>query len=327
MKKFLITKLLVIFIFISFFFFLILTILTIFGYSIASENIAKNIIEVRKQSYLENNNLYSDKYRELLDKYLFDYGYVSMERIIWYLQVTYNTDDPNTLADEKWEDAYIKNANKENKQMIPTSDMCRYVSSDNYEFKENIINLCDESYRTENNLIYTTSYLELPYVFPLKQESLVSITSIVNEKRNVDLGLSDIEQSSVNFHSGWDLSASAETKVYSICDGTILNVAFTQNDNISFNEQSEPKNSTGNYIQIQCNGTNDIVSYHHLYPNSATNEMIVGNEVYKGQLIAKVGTTGQSTGNHLHLGLTTDLGVRLDAFYFINFNESTIYVE
>ena len=38
----------------------------------------------------------------------------------------------------------------------------------------------------------------------------------------------------VNFHSGWDFSASAETDIYSICDGIVTSISFTQNENIQF---------------------------------------------------------------------------------------------
>lgn len=340
MKKLLLIKLSVVFVFLSFFFFLVITVLACLGYSFGNEIVQSTSVEVRKQSYLENNDLYIANYKSLINKYLLDYGYVSMERVIWYLQITNNFADPNTLSIEKWEDAYIRNLNITEKQMIPTKDMCRMVSSSSfyptigggsftspYLPTQDFVNLCDEDYITEKNLIYTTSYLNLPYVFPLKKDTVLSFTSMVNEKRNVDLGLSESEQAKVNFHSGWDIGANAETNVYSICDGTIYSVTFTQNENIPFTQQSEPKNTTGNIIKIQCDGTKDIVTYAHLYPNSATSKMIVGNAVNKGQLIAKVGTTGQSTGNHLHLGLDTDSGIRLDAFYFINFQENSLYSE
>lgn len=334
MKKFLLIKLILLFSFLFFFFFLVISVLAVMGFSIGSETVVNNNSELRKQSYLENNNLYAEKYRSLLNKYLFDYGYVSMERIVWYLQVTNNVSDPNTLPTEKWEDAYIKNIDIEEKQMYPTKDMCQKVK--NIPFgtvqpplynKATLVDLCNENYIEEHNLIYTTMYYAFPYVSPLKKETVTGITSMVNEKRNVDLGLSDSAQASVNFHSGWDMSAPAQTNVYSICDGTIQTVSFTQSENIPFTQQKEPRNSNGNIIKIKCDSTNDIVTYAHLYPNSATSKMIVGNPVAKGQKIASVGTTGQSTGNHLHLGLNTDTGIRLDAFYFIDFSDTSHYTE
>lgn len=335
MKKLLLIKLIVIFCFFSLFFFLVVAILACMGYSISTETLAKTSIEVRKQSYLKDNDLYAVKYRSLLNKFLFEYGYVSMERVVWYLQATNNIEDIRNLPDTLWENAYKQNIDLAEKQMIPTKDMCKLISKNKYNdfqygighsYQRNItVNLCDEKYIEENNLVFTTSYLNLPYISPIKSESLGSITSMVNEKRDVDLGLSDSQQANINFHSGWDLSAGAETNVYSICDGTILSVAFTQDDNVPYTEQPDPKNSAGNSIKIQCDGTKDIVSYLHLFPNSVTSKIIVGNAVKRGQLLAGVGTTGLSTGNHLHLGLETDTGIRLDAFYFINFSEKSLY--
>lgn len=321
--------------------FVFIVAIAIFGGGVASESINNNLLSVRKQSYLKNNNLYAVKYRSLLNEYLFDYGYVSLERIVWYLQVTNNMSDPNTLSDELWKKAYIENANKEEKQMIPTSEMCKKVELLGYKNHElpqfqvpnydnnleygsqigkEIVDLCDENYITENNLIYTTGYLYLEYVFPLKKETMGSVTSMVNEIRNVDLDLSEEELASTNFHSGWDFSASDETKIYSICDGTVKDIIFTQDENINFNSQPEPKNSVGNYINIKCDDTNDIASYHHLYPNSVASNLKVNSVVKKGQFIATVGTTGRSTGSHLHLSLSTDTGIRLDALYFVDFS-------
>ncbi len=323
MKKLLKAKIFVVLLFLSFFFFLIICILAIMGYTIGNDSVAQTSVILKKQSYLENNDLYAEKYRSTLNKLLFDYGYVSMERLVWYLQATNNIADPNTLSDDIWEKAYIENIDEDEKQMIPTSDMCEKVDSDFND--ENFVDLCNPDYIAEHNLIYTNTYMNLPYIFPLKHDTLSSITSMVNEKRDIDLGLSDEEQESVNFHSGWDLSSSAETNVYSICDGTVTSVNFTQDENITFDEQTEPKNKVGNIIKIQCSSTNDIVTYAHLYPNSASENMVMGNFVSKGEFIAKVGTTGQSTGNHLHLEINSDSGIRLDAFYFIDFTENSIY--
>ena len=335
MKKLLLVKIGVVFIFFSLFFFLVISIVSLLGYSIASETARRNVEDLRKDSYVINNNYFAEDYRKLLNQYMFEYGYVSLERIVWYLQETNNVLNINDLDFSKWQDAYIKNSNKELKQMIPTSEMCKQVNTTIYQPfnpptlelpNPNInndyykIDLCNETYVKDKNAIYTTTYIDLPYAFPLKQDTMGSVTSIVNEKRNVNLDLSEEQLESVNFHSGWDFSASAENDIYSICDGIVTSISFTQNENIPFNDQPDPKNSSGNSISVKCDYTNDIVYYGHLYPNSASTKLKVNSKIKKGQFVAKVGTTGRSTGNHLHLGLQTATGVRLDALYFIDFS-------
>jgi murein DD-endopeptidase MepM/ murein hydrolase activator NlpD len=75
----------------------------------------------------------------------------------------------------------------------------------------------------------------------------------------------------------------------------------------------------GNYIIVEA-----INDYHNVYnsnvklrfiymhmvePASTTNPNIgIGSIVQKGQLIGKVGNTGNSTGAHLHLGIIVDGG-------------------
>ena len=113
MKKLLKAKIFVVLLFLSFFFFLIICILAIMGYTIGNDSVAQTSVILKKQSYLENNDLYAEKYRSTLNKLLFDYGYVSMERLVWYLQATNNIADPNTLSDDIWEKAYIENIDED----------------------------------------------------------------------------------------------------------------------------------------------------------------------------------------------------------------------
>lgn len=59
-----------------------------------------------------------------------------------------------------------------------------------------------------------------------------------------------------------------------------------------------------------------LVFYMHLYPNSYLVKK--GQNVSKGDLIAGVGTTGMSTGNHLHFQVNLN-GKEIDGMKLINF--------
>ena len=98
-----------------------------------------------------------------------------------------------------------------------------------------------------------------------------------------------------DIHTAWDFSSPAKTKVYSVCDGIIKNVSFTEEENKTNKDQSG-----GNTIILSCmvDDLEYIVLYAHLYPNS--NKVKKGDRVSHWQEIAGVGTTGYSTGNHLH---------------------------
>jgi len=82
-------------------------------------------------------------------------------------------------------------------------------------------------------------------------------------------------------HNGVDLAQPTGTPVYATADG--------------FVSKAEPFSSYGNYIQIEHGGELQT-RFAHLsgYAVSA------GEQVRKGQLIGFVGSTGRSTGPHLH---------------------------
>ena len=82
-------------------------------------------------------------------------------------------------------------------------------------------------------------------------------------------------------HKGIDLAQPTGTPVYATADGIV--------------SKAERFSSYGNYIQIEHGGEMQT-RYAHLsgYAISA------GEQVRKGQLIGFVGSTGRSTGPHLH---------------------------
>ena len=85
-------------------------------------------------------------------------------------------------------------------------------------------------------------------------------------------------------HQGIDLAAPEGSDVYAAADGVVISLGF---DNIY-----------GNYIVIaHSNG------WTSLYGHLQSFETVLNSNVRSGSLIGKVGSTGQSTGPHLHFEL------------------------
>jgi len=82
-------------------------------------------------------------------------------------------------------------------------------------------------------------------------------------------------------HKGVDLAQPTGTPVYATADGIV--------------SKAEPFSSYGNYIQIEHGGELQT-RYAHLSGYAVA----AGQQVAKGQLIGFVGSTGRSTGPHLH---------------------------
>lgn len=111
-------------------------------------------------------------------------------------------------------------------------------------------------------------------------------------------------------HHGMDLPASAGTLVRSAAAGTVFK-SFWIFDNEA-NDNTD-LNGCGYAIAVETDcvdpetGNNLIYMYHHLQeaPKLANGTILkAGASVAKGIQIGKVGTTGNSTGNHLHMQVT-----------------------
>ncbi|MFT7269424.1 MAG: beta-lactamase regulating signal transducer with metallopeptidase domain [Roseivirga sp.] len=94
-------------------------------------------------------------------------------------------------------------------------------------------------------------------------------------------------------HKGVDFSAKTGTLVIATASGTVEKVESL-------------KTGYGKYIQIKHDG-----QYQTLYAQLNEINVEVGDKVEKGQLIGKVGSTGHSTGPHLHYEVIKD-GKRVD---------------
>ena len=88
-----------------------------------------------------------------------------------------------------------------------------------------------------------------------------------------------------HFHTGIDLAAPFGTKVTSAADGVVVAVASTS---VGY----------GNYV-IVAHGAGIMTLYAHLLETDVT----VGDRVYRGQRVGLEGSSGLSTGPHLHFEL------------------------
>lgn len=241
---------------------------------------------------VQNNEEYADSYIEVLNKYLTD-GYVPLQRLLYfYLEDT-------TLS---FDTLYSINLNTESKMAREIEVACEDQRVKN-------MTACTSSNIKENEdyLVVSTGHFN----FPLKDE--FTVTSYYNQERTV--------YGESNTHNGWDLAVPAETPVYSVCDGIVEEVNFTQEENIPY-EQSG--NSVGNTITIKCDedyAETYYVIFAHLYPNSA--KVTVGDIVSHWTEIASAGTTGHSTGNHLHYQVENENRELVDGMQLIDFTLSS----
>lgn len=88
------------------------------------------------------------------------------------------------------------------------------------------------------------------------------------------------------WHWGMDYPAATGTEIHAVADGTVMRVAYEAGH-------------AGNYIYIKhnINGQSVITICMHMVSPSPLSE---GDQVKKGDVIGQVGTTGGSTGPHLH---------------------------
>lgn len=100
----------------------------------------------------------------------------------------------------------------------------------------------------------------------------------------------------IKTHGGTDIAAATGTSILAAADGTVISATW--------------HNSYGYYVKIKHNDT-----YSTLYAHCSALLVSEGQQVKQGQVIAQVGSTGYSTGPHLHFEVIQN-GVRVDALKY-----------
>ncbi|MEJ7777420.1 MAG: M23 family metallopeptidase [Sphingomicrobium sp.] len=99
---------------------------------------------------------------------------------------------------------------------------------------------------------------------------------------------SDPFQGRVAMHAGIDLSGPVGTPIYATADGTVSNAGYNSG-------------GYGNLVKID-HGRGIETRYGHL----SSIDIHPGQHVTRGQLIGRMGSTGRSTGSHLHYEVRID---------------------
>lgn len=265
---------------------LILSTATMIEYDFFSSNTKKVVPE---ENYVSNNRPYANDYISVVNKNIRDgNGYVTLSRILYFL-----------MADRSlsYDEIYTDNLDKERKQEKPISEVCNMEKYKKYS-------VCNKSARDDSG--QRDSYSAKPFSKPINFTSM-NVSSFFKQNRSVGV---------TKVHQAWDLAAPEKTSVYAVCNGKIKTIAFPYLKNIGNYSDKQG----GNRIVLECVYDNKtyLITYMHLYPNSYT--VKVGENVTKGKVLAGVGTTGYSTGNHLHYQVNVN-GVAIDGLDLINFNE------
>lgn len=104
------------------------------------------------------------------------------------------------------------------------------------------------------------------------------------------------------FHTGTDFAPTGSTPsnppLFSVCVGTVANISYDPN-------------FLGHQIQIQDSNTGNYWRYCHMREAST---LSVGDQVTTMTQVGYMGMTGNATGIHLHLELSTTLAWNYDTF-------------
>ena len=221
--------------------------------------------------------IYSIFYMIVNNNYIFSEDFINKAREILSQDINFVEIYTNILNTIKQEEQSTENVEKTNEQDTENLEETTEQEKTNEEIQNN-----DENIGGAEELSAT----EEPVLSQMEQDanyikSTISFIKPVNGTISSMFGLRNPTTASVpKNHTGTDIAAVTGTKITSATDGTVI--------------YTSSKGDYGNHIKVQINDV--IVLYAHC------NKLYVkqGDVITQGQEIAEVGSTGNTTGPHLH---------------------------
>lgn len=249
----------------------------------------EKLLKVQLDRAEEVNRIYKDRYRDIDDR----------------LKLLERRD--NEVYRSVFEATPIPDSARA-KQIESKKELQLVAGMENSEMTEGIYNSLNTIYNRIAN--QEGSYKEIEKMIKNKEKLLAS-TPAIQPLSNRDLNrLSsgfgyriDPVYKTVKFHPGLDFSAPQGTPIYATAEGTVQTAG-----NLG--------NGYGNHIVIQHG-----YSYSTLYGHMSRIKAKRGQRVKRGEVIGYVGSTGKSTGSHLHYEVFKGRK-RLDPIYFF-YNDLT----
>ena len=249
----------------------------------------EKLLKVQLDRAEEVNRIYTDRYRDIDDR----------------LKLLERRD--NEVYRSVFEATPIPDSARA-KQIESKKELQLVAGMDNSEMTEGVYTTLNTIYNRIAN--QEGSYKEIEKMIKNKEKLLAS-TPAIQPLSNRDLNrLSsgfgyriDPVYKTVKFHSGLDFSAPQGTPIYATAEGTVQTAG-----NLG--------NGYGNHIVIQHG-----YSYSTLYGHMSRIKAKRGQRVKRGEVIGYVGSTGKSTGSHLHYEVFKGRK-RLDPIYFF-YNDLT----
>ena len=249
----------------------------------------EKLLKVQLERAEEVNKIYADRYKDIDDR----------------LKLLERRD--NEVYRSVFEATPIPDSARA-KQIESKKELQLVAGMENSEMTEGIFNTLNTIYNRIVN--QEGSYKEIEKMIKNKEKLLAS-TPAIQPLSNRDLNrLSsgfgyriDPVYKTVKFHPGLDFSAPQGTPIYATAEGTVKTAG-----NLG--------NGYGNHIVIQHG-----YSYSTLYGHMSRIKAKRGQRVKRGEVIGYVGSTGKSTGSHLHYEVFKGRK-RLDPIYFF-YNDLT----
>lgn len=149
-------------------------------------------------------------------------------------------------------------------------------------------------------VFYALNYLNLNFNYPT-DDSLIEISSPV--------GYRTVPQN--EYHLGIDILAEDQNKsynIYSICNATVLRAGYDTSMGVFVQAITDfPDSSIFVDVLDEYTNTPYMIRYMHMEDGSLDENVYAHNTITKGQRLGTMGTTGYSTGIHLHIDINNGL--------------------